>query len=373
MSYELTPEKLQGIAVKCAAAFLTKQASLSEAIAKEAQELELNPEQIKRSIEATNTVAYLRQLEDASDRTFEFPLADYKEVMAHMVLPEKQAAESEKDEDKEEDDKSKEKADDKSDSAKDEKKTESKDEDDEEDKKSPSFTQQEKVAMLTKETLRCVQVMEKIAFDKVGLQMELEAAAAKVAKDEKAFEKMAHILAPDEVTKLALLCGLEKQATFNSVFTDRELLDVTHLNDLYKQAVSLINEEANLVEFLNKSAAVLEKQALAGLAGQAIGASIRGATKLVTSPVKGVVKNYGKFSASAEAKGFKSTRDAAENFDKIKKTQGTAAAKKFYNGASPNIIHRKGIDGVVNVGLTATSGLAANHTTNVWDTLQKNN
>ena len=55
----LTPELLQSISVKCAAKFMSKQASLSKAVADEALTNELGPEQIKRVIETTNTIAYL--------------------------------------------------------------------------------------------------------------------------------------------------------------------------------------------------------------------------------------------------------------------------------------------------------------------------
>ena len=87
MSTDLTPELLQDISVRVVSNFMTKQAGLSEGIAKEAKEMELNPDQIKRVIESSNTIAYLRQLEDATDRSFEFPVAEYNHVMGHLVLP----------------------------------------------------------------------------------------------------------------------------------------------------------------------------------------------------------------------------------------------------------------------------------------------
>ena len=87
---DLTPEALQNISVKVVSTYMLKQASLSEAIASEAKSLELNPEQIKRAIESSNTVAYLRQLEDAPNRSdLEFPVATYNDVMGRMVHEEK--------------------------------------------------------------------------------------------------------------------------------------------------------------------------------------------------------------------------------------------------------------------------------------------
>jgi hypothetical protein len=393
MSFDLTPERLQGIAVKCAAQFMSKQASLSEAISKEAQALQLNPEQIKRSIEATNTITYLRQLEDAGDRTKEFPLADYKEVMAFMVLPEKQASDKEddkddkkeKDEKKDKDDKgdskSSDKKDDKNPFAKKDDDDKDDDKDDKDDKEEESektaslFSQQEKVAMLARETLRCVQVMEKIAGDKLGLQMELEAAAAKVGKDKLAFEKLSHIVAEENLGMLVLLTGIEKTSSDDNVFTNRDLLDVNHLNDLFIQAKSLITKEAEIKTFLEKSAGLFSG-GVPGMVGTAIGASIRGLTGMATAPVKNVARDISTFRAGSKALGM-SAKAGAKHFDSIASTKGTMAAKAAFGGVAPGLVARKGLGGAAlhvadKVGIAAT-GMAATHHVGVWDTLQKNN
>jgi hypothetical protein len=85
---DFNSELIRNLSVKTVEGFLNDRVPLSVGIAKEASAHGFNPEQIKRTIEATNNIAYLKMLGEAQDRTFEFPVADYKEVLAHMVLPE---------------------------------------------------------------------------------------------------------------------------------------------------------------------------------------------------------------------------------------------------------------------------------------------
>lgn len=368
MSFELTPEKLQSIAVKCAVQFLSKQASLSASISKEAQELGLNPDQIKRTIEATNTVTYLRQLEDSKDRTLEFPLADYKEVIAHMVMPEKQAEDESKESESTKEEDNEIKKEDRADPEKDKA-------DSDVEKSASLFSQQEKIAMISKETLRCMQVMEKMAVDKAGLKLELDRAISLVKSDPLALEKIAHI-AGENTDKLIKLCGLEKRAHQDLVFTNSELALTDHLHSLYKEAKILVTQEAEIKAFITKSRDVLSKEAglggwVAEKVGKGIGATIGGLTSAAAAPVKRMGSNYGKFSASASAKGM-STSEAAKSFDKMRATHGVEAAKAFHGGAAPNIIHRHGVLGTADIAGSAVTGLALTHNTNVWDTLQKN-
>lgn len=80
-------EELQKIAVEVTSDFCNHGTPLSVGLAKQASERELNSDQIKRAVEATNTLAYLKSIED-SDRTGEFPLADYDEIVKYASLPE---------------------------------------------------------------------------------------------------------------------------------------------------------------------------------------------------------------------------------------------------------------------------------------------
>ena len=85
MSY-FSVKDLQDIAVQVTSDFYNHNVSLSQGLAKQATFRELNPDQLKRAVEATNTLAYLKSVE-GSDRTSEFPLADYQEIMKIASLP----------------------------------------------------------------------------------------------------------------------------------------------------------------------------------------------------------------------------------------------------------------------------------------------
>lgn len=84
----VTPEQIRDIAVKVIEDYINKQVPMNCSIAQRATDLELNPEQIKRVIEAANSIGYLKLLSMAQDRTFEFPVASYEEVMKEMTMPE---------------------------------------------------------------------------------------------------------------------------------------------------------------------------------------------------------------------------------------------------------------------------------------------
>lgn len=80
-------ETLQKIAVDVTSNFYNHGTPLSVGLAKQAADLNLNSDQLRRSIEATNTLAYLKSVE-GSDRTGEFALADYDEILKCASLPE---------------------------------------------------------------------------------------------------------------------------------------------------------------------------------------------------------------------------------------------------------------------------------------------
>ena len=282
MSFNLTPEALQDISVRVVCKYMTKQSCLSEAIVKEAKDLELNPDQIKRVIEASNTIAYLRQLEDASDRTFEFPVAEYRDIMGRMVLPaqpspvvEKTAAAISRD------------------------KTvvpNPLDEQAPETQINSSISEQEKVAMLVKETLRVKHTITKMAEDGFIMSMRLEKMASKISTDPKAFEKLSHVASEEDLNSLLVLCGLEKTSSTNSsVFVNSELTDVLSLNSLFKEARDMVMIQKQGEAFVKRATEVLiEKKAFSPIgsavefAGKGIGWVAGKAVQGGTNAVKGV-------------------------------------------------------------------------------------
>lgn len=81
-------EQLATMAAKAVSTFLTKGASLTDAVVSVSQSNGLNLEQTKRLTEASNQVAYLKVLETAKDRSFNFPVAEYGDVVNRISRPE---------------------------------------------------------------------------------------------------------------------------------------------------------------------------------------------------------------------------------------------------------------------------------------------
>lgn len=80
-------EELKHMAAQAVGDYLNQGATLNEAVAKIAVAKQLNSEQLNRLVETTNKVAYLKVLENASDRTVSFPLASVKEVNDAILSP----------------------------------------------------------------------------------------------------------------------------------------------------------------------------------------------------------------------------------------------------------------------------------------------
>ena len=84
----ISVQDLQNIAVQCTSDFFNHNTPLNESLAKQASDLGLNSDQLQRAVEATNTLTYLKGLESSKDRTSEFPVADYKEIVKLASVPE---------------------------------------------------------------------------------------------------------------------------------------------------------------------------------------------------------------------------------------------------------------------------------------------
>lgn len=388
MATDLTPELLQEIAVKVVSQFMTKQAGLSDSIAYEAKNMELNPEQIKRVIETSNTVAYLRQLEDAHDRSFEFPVAEYNQVMSHMVLPDMTKIACDTVDNPEKigqapyanakqrgigtDDMGRKIIGDTRSPTVDktvEPLTDKLPEKEEVTKsagvktgplnqKAPvsqinsSITeaaeydrdndQQHKIAMLVKETFRVKQTMQKLAEEGFMVSMRLEKLASIVQKDPLGFEKLSHVASPEDLGSLAILCGFEKTAEMGSVFTNNELKEVLSLNLLFKEAKEMVMTQNEMQDFLDRSANILiEKNAFSpiGAGVEAVGKGLGWAARKIVGGGLGTVKKVG---------------------------TGLAAAT-----AAPTIGKR--VERVADVGGAVLAGASTKHDTPVWSSIHGNN
>lgn len=352
----MTSERLQNIAVNCVTQFMNKQASLSEAIAKEASEIGLNSEQTKRVIEASNTIAYLRQLEKSADRTFEFKQADYTDVMGHMCLPDAQPETLVK--------------------------TAS--------VVTPATVQvskevvntstlQEKMAMLAKAHFTAKSTLEKIAYDKIDLHLRISKASSILNKDLHGYEKLAEVAKGEDLLKVVKLCGIEKTAADNVVFTNKDLTVASEVYSLLKEAEALLLKEAEIRGFVDKSGEVLFKQTanvekLAGfgtIVGGAIGTVVGGGLRALGTlanrgavaagrKASGALKETGAFSTVARERGFKTTTDAVKSYDKMKVTNPKQLDVRF-RGTHPSMLNRITLGGT----LSAAGGLGMDHTKNV--------
>lgn len=83
----ITIQDLQNIAVKSTSDFFNSSIPLNQSLAKQASEMGLNSEQLKRAVEATNTLTHLKSVELSTDRTVEFPVADYREIVKMAFVP----------------------------------------------------------------------------------------------------------------------------------------------------------------------------------------------------------------------------------------------------------------------------------------------
>lgn len=81
----ITSDMIRDIAVTATEMFLNKQVPLSDGLAKLASFHELNSEQTKRAMEATNQICFMKSQEVSGDKTIEFPLATYPEIMSSMM------------------------------------------------------------------------------------------------------------------------------------------------------------------------------------------------------------------------------------------------------------------------------------------------
>lgn len=86
-------EELKYMAAQAVGDYLNNGATLNEAVAKIAVDKQLNGEQLSRLVETTNKVAYLKVLENTTDRTVSFPLASVAEVNDAIIAPRSEGVE----------------------------------------------------------------------------------------------------------------------------------------------------------------------------------------------------------------------------------------------------------------------------------------
>lgn len=269
---DITSDQLRDISVAAVEDFLNNKVPLSRGLAKQAAAAKLNSEQIQRATEATNTIAYLKVLGMSDDRTVEFPLAKFAEVMSLITLPEKQAGwEEEKvtTNDRPEQTAPVEGADDVYPfSAK--------------DAEDGMRGEQEKVAYFIKEAAINEKILEELEIRSLVITDQLVKQAKLIASDEKGLDKLASIADDSDYTQLTVLVTGEvkprRDFGGHSLFKEAELKDVNKLANLFKEAKSIVAETAARSELQKRACLVsgeMTKQAgLVSGAGKAVGKAI---------------------------------------------------------------------------------------------------
>lgn len=240
--------------------FISNQIPLDESIAEKARSLELNEDQVKRVVESTNVIAFLKLREGSEDKTFEFKVASFPGVMdallrsgtekGYVDLPEDEGALD----------------------------------------KEASFSvdayipEDQKHQALAKALYHIRGEMEKVAQEHYNCVTSLEKSIPELVKQANWQERLQTVTTPEEFSKLMGVfgdSGFEKAASLRDlVFVGKEL-------QLARQTVGLIKEAGELLS-RKKELAEMEKKAIAALARFAVGAvthPLRTAASAVTAPV----------------------------------------------------------------------------------------
>ena len=240
---DMTPEEIRDCAVKAVEAFINEKIPLSKGVAEVAEMQALNPEQIKRVIEAANSIAYLKLLNGATDRTFEFPVAEYTEVMGHLAIPKGKLIIDTSD--PKEPRVPMEEAINKDDIGMFPKMAE--------------YTKEEQELFLMRAYTRNRQDLEKLAHRKEEIKLEMEDALNKLIKSGNGLEKLAEVAEEILFQTLSPFFGLEKTAEEGIVFREKDLSEAKRLVNLCKEAMNVVTEEKTKEGFDKRAENVLGK------------------------------------------------------------------------------------------------------------------
>lgn len=356
----VSSDQLRDIAVAVVEGFLNDKIPLSTGLAKEASAARLNSDQIQRGVEAVNTISYLKILGMSDDRTVEFPLAKFAEVMSLVCLPdsrEKQAETSQQ-------------------SFIAEPQVEVNpmtgstftpnvivDEND------VARKHQEKIAFFIKEAAINEQALSELRDRNVVIAQKLVKLAKVIAGDTEGLDKLASVADAEDFGQLSVLVtgSVQPRRDFggHAIFKEAGLKDAHALADLYKEAKRIVAESAHR-ETLQKRAHVVTadmiKQAglisgIGNAAGRVAGAPVAAAGKVIASPFKEGARVAGNAIGGAKAK------MTGEAFTPKKMGLGT----KLGLGAV-GMAASVGVDAMMyNPGKDAATG----RSNDVWDALQR--
>lgn len=327
----ITSDQIRDLSVKAVEEFLNNKVPLSVGLAKQAAAAELNSEQIHRAVEATNSIAYLKILSLSDDRTVEFPLAKYAEVMTNVAIPtiEKQASAQEG-----------------TGTCAPQAVAYA----------GPSLIEQEKLVYFIKEAAANKLALDNLEIESISVQDQLVKSAAAIKKDPAWMDKLACVTTEEEFGPLAVLVSGGKQEYRDlkdlGLFKQAQLTQVGQFAGLYKQARQIVREMMERSEMQKRADEVNKAQramfrnpinAAAGSVAKGLGGAVG---RVAAAPGKAVgagmrgVKDSFKTKLNDLAGGAKpnisqvgkATGSTAKSFAKGVMTLGGAAADAaFYN------------------------------------------
>lgn len=340
----ISSDTIRDISVKSVEMFLNSKVPLSQGLAKQASEYQLNAEQIQRAVEATNSIAYLKVLELATDRTVEFPLCKYAEVMAGVAIPDmsKQASVTVH-------------------------KTAAVGKSTEMMEKfatytPPVYNEHEEQVHMVKLASIATRQLQQLTDRSVTIVPELEKAADTIKRDPRGLEKLATIATGKEFSLLsALVYGSVQEHADTGLFKSAELKDVEKISALYKEAKQVQSD-------INQCKATLDR------------------TELVKEAMFGAIgTGLGKVVGTVAAMPFKIAGKAVKNTATNMGTRAQAAgvkAKNFVTGQNnpiPSVTKKKGLwavgaavgAGALDAAMYQPGTTKTGTSKDVWDNLQR--
>lgn len=285
---QITSDQLRDISVSVVEGFLNEKIPLSAGLAKQASYNQLNADQIQRGVEAVNTIAYLKLLGLSDDRSVEFPLCKFAEVMQQISVPVgvEEIAENES-----EIEKIAQVTSVAEDSAL-ERFTGTEIIDDSDVQRKHA----ERMTYFTKQASINARLVEELEGRSRTVADEMMQVVNRIKKDEAGLDKLAHVTTVDEYRQLSSLVtgSVMEPRDFGEhvLFKQAQLAEVTKLASLFREAKQIVAEKAKRSE-LQKTAAQLHegivKEAMLGAAVSAAGKALgTGLGRAIGTPVKAV-------------------------------------------------------------------------------------
>ncbi len=294
-------DTIKDLGVYAVQQFVSHGTPLNDSIAEKARGLRLTEEQVKRVVEATNVIAFLKLRSEAQDKTFEFDVADFDGVMEKIMTPsvntsvvasrpvmEKAASVAAFD--------------------------------------IPLEVPQENLHQyLGKQLYQIRAELEKVAYDYHYASFDLESKVNTLVKQANWQERLQAVTEPQQFESLCtVLCagsGLEKSASLKDlVFVGKELEIAKGLVEHIKQASALSVRKAELEG--------MEKKALAALASL-VGKSVSGLASASGKLAGGAARGAGTLLTGVPRAGFKAGKATVNTLQKHKiggVAMGAAAA-----------------------------------------------